>query len=258
MDRVLPGIRGRDWLRRAIGSWWLRRVIVRGHRVLICQRTEKQAFACIGGVPRRQGRNAAKRCRAALERELREELESRRELSTEDCNRYPMSTPKVCAVELHFFLVRNCRADREPHLSRACAGRSALRSTPRAFCSGPRSSTPHRLRGAGLSRSRETQTTKSKSEKQLPHPGLAGSRELRVGHAVMRAKCPRYFFSGARARLRQPAGKATVASSKTSANLPPRPEERTCPRRWLRCRASRSDAPVHAAPADAAARSGSA
>jgi 8-oxo-dGTP diphosphatase len=79
-------------------------VLVRGDRVLICQRTETQAFALQWEFPGGKV-ESGEELPAALERELREELGIRavveREIAT-----VTHEYAEGLAVELHFFQVR--------------------------------------------------------------------------------------------------------------------------------------------------------
>lgn len=79
-------------------------VIVRGHRVLICQRTEKQAFALQWEFPGGKV-ETGEAMPAALERELREELGIRAVVEHEIAT-VSHEYAEGLAVELHFFLVR--------------------------------------------------------------------------------------------------------------------------------------------------------
>lgn len=79
-------------------------VIVRDSRVLICQRTEKQAFALQWEFPGGKV-EAGEELRAALARELREELGIEAAVEQEIAS-VLHEYAEGLAVELHFFLVK--------------------------------------------------------------------------------------------------------------------------------------------------------
>jgi 8-oxo-dGTP diphosphatase len=86
-------------------------VILRGSRVLTCQRTEKQSFALQWEFPGGKV-EAGEELPAALLRELREELGIGAVVGPEIAT-VRHSYPEGLAVELHFFLVREFEGEIE-------------------------------------------------------------------------------------------------------------------------------------------------
>jgi 8-oxo-dGTP diphosphatase len=91
-------------------------ILVRGDRVLICQRTEEQAFALQWEFPGGKVEAGEERA-AALVRELREELGIRAVIGPEIA-RVQHQYAEGLAVELHFFLVREFDGEIENRIFR--------------------------------------------------------------------------------------------------------------------------------------------
>ena len=106
-------------------------VIVRDSRVLICQRTEKQAFALQWEFPGGKV-EAGEELRAALARELREELGIEAAVEQEIASVLHKYAEGL-AVELHFFLVRKFAGEIENRIFREVRWEERATLNPESF-----------------------------------------------------------------------------------------------------------------------------